>query len=241
MKKIVLLLLMFLTVGCSAKYDLTINNNKITEELTLTSEIEDVMNKERYYNEFLDEYPVFTDDEFLYYAPTQKIKGVKYYQKDIVENDYGYVATYKANYNFEQYKKSRIFDMAFKVKYASLDKDIYSIYAESLKIFKANNNLDYKQVNINLKNHEVINSNAHQIIGNTYTWNFNKNDVSTIELEFKEKRVISNIPIIDNNNNQIENNDNSISLQDLLIITISICSFFVVLVLIIIFHNKKAK
>lgn len=246
MKKIILLLLLMLTFGCSAEYNLDISEESIKEELILSSEISDALNNSEYYSEYLDEYPIYYDEEFLYYSPTEKIDGITYYDKNINNTEYGYRASYKANYTIKDYSKSRILNNAFEnynIGYDRKDK-YYYIVIQNLKIFNYNDAISSIVVNINVNDYEVIENNANTINGNVLTWNFYKNDNN------KNDRIILKYQVKENNNeemqkpnNNINNNpSNNLPLEDNtndLLLVISVLIGFVIVVIGIIVINKK--
>lgn len=250
MKKIILLLLLMLTFGCSAEYNLNINENSIKEELILTSEINDTLQSSEYYNEYLDEYPIYYDEEFLYYNPSQKLDGVTYYEKNIDNTEYGYRANYKANFTLKDYSKSRILNNAFENYNIGYDKKekYYYIIIQNLKIFNYNNAISQIVVNIDVNDFEIIESNANITNGSVLTWNFyksddNKNDRIILKYQVNKKndeeqqKPNSNINNNPSNNTSEENNTTS----DLILVLCGLVIFGIAIVGIMVVSKKVHK
>ena len=194
MKKrlMLLIILILLTCGCSATYDLTIDEtNHYLETLTLASEGNEDYTRRDLFNMYLEEYPIYDSQEFLYYAPTEKKEGNTYYIKNITSNSYGYVTTHKATFDNDSYKDSRILKNSFKdtsIGY-NISGDYYYLDLSGLKIFKAQNYISGITVNIKVSdNYVVINNNASSINGNTYTWTFTGEN-SRLILNYQDKEV----------------------------------------------------
>lgn len=250
MKKIILLLLLMLTFGCSAEYNLNISEDNFKEELILTSEINDIFDNSEYYNEYLDEYPIYYDEEFLYYSPSQKLDGVTYYEKNIDNTEYGYRANYKANFTLKDYNKSRILNNAFENYNIGYDKKekCYYIIIQNLKIFNYNNTINSIVVNIDINDFEIIESNANIANGSVLTWNFYKSD------DNKNDRIILKYQIKSENkeetqkpNNNINNNSNNNTSEekdttnDLILVLCGLVIFGIAIVGIIVVSKKVHK
>ena len=179
MKKIILLILFIITTtGCTVEYDLVIDTNELSENLNLKTEEFDTKTKDELYSKYLDEYPIYIDDEFLYYSPTEKEDGVIYYEKNINETLYGYDATYKGKYNFEDFNKSRILNTAFNNQSIGYDRqnNLYYIIVQNLKIFNYNQTISSIKVNIKIDGYKIVETNAHSQNGNYLTWTFYKSN-----------------------------------------------------------------
>lgn len=207
MKKVILFLLMFILMGCSTKYELVIDNETITENLQIISEESDLNKKEEIYYTYLEEYPIFIDEEFLYDTPNEKLENVKYYQKSIIETQYGYEATYKSKFKYNDLERSRILNTAFSTSNIGYDRKqkYYYINLQNLKIFKYNKDISKIEINIKLKDYSVIESNATYINDDYLTWVFVNDE------NYKDNKIILNFKnkeLINNQNNNITNNDN---------------------------------
>jgi len=251
MKKIILFLLMFILMGCSTKYELVIDNETITETLEIISEESDITKKEENYYTYLEEYPIFIDEEFLYDTPNEKLENVDYYQKSIIETQFGYEATYKSKFEYNDLERSRILNTAFSTSNIGYDRkeNFYYINLQNLKIFKYNKDISKIEVNIKLKDYSVIESNATYINDDYLTWVFindeNYKD-NKIILNFKKKELINNGNNNTTNNNEKNDNntiiDNNIEkkvtlTRDVLIAIAGVGVFLVIIT--IIFKSKK--
>ena len=243
MKKIILLILIFLTFGCSAKYELTIEENKISETLTLYGEEMDT-DKESLYAKFREEYPKYYDEEFMYYAPTEKLDNVDYYEKSITETYYSYNAIYKANFSLDDYKRSRILNNTFANYNIGYNKEenYYYIIAQNLKIYNYNNTLSNIEIRINLNDYVVVESNSAYREMNTLIWNFPKkenNETDRIIVKYRKKQEINNNPIIDNNQNP--NNNEVKKDNNFLLIVALFLGFFIILYIVLYLKNRYSK
>ena len=98
-KTIVLLFgVMFLISGCSVTYNLEIAENTFNESFTINANIDNVYpTKDDLYNAYLEEYPVFIDQEFMYYDPYNRNEDYDYFDKSFQETTNGYLFNYKYN------------------------------------------------------------------------------------------------------------------------------------------------
>ena len=227
-KIIILVILLLLTTGCTANYNLVIEDEKITETTIISGEENSFYTKSYMYSLYEEEYPIYYDEEFPYYAPTTKIEGQTYYDKSINETSNGYIATYKASYNFDDYNRSRILNDAystFSVVYDS-SSSTYNILANNLKIFNTNQYLTNITISIDLKNYEVVESNENTKNGTIYTWNFDRNSNGTINLIYKKATKQDNKE--NNEGNNVKGNTNPLSNYTLYIF----CAILLVLILI---------
>ena len=243
-KIIIVVLLLLMTTGCSVNYNIVIEDEKINETTTFTQEENAVYTKSYMYSQYKEEYPIYYDEEFLYYSPTEKLEENTYYEKSIVETDNGYEATYKANYNIDNYQRSRILNTAYEkysVGYEAED-SYYYLVANNLKIFKNNKDLSSIKVSITLNDYEVIEGNYSTQAGNTYIWNFDRNSKGTINLKYKEKEI-NNIDNAQSSNSESKKNNKSI-IDGTSSYTIYIfCAILIIIILVgyKLFNNLKEK
>lgn len=220
-KRIILLIFMILFLtGCSVNYELKIDNDEIIETMILTQQENGIYTNESIYSSFNDEYPIFKDQEFLYYAPSEKLEGNTYYKKTINESNGTYTAKYVANFDIDDYSRSRILDTAYKyysTGYNSKDKAYY-ITANNLKIFNNNKNIDNISVTINLEGYEIVDSNYHTKNNNSYTWNFNRGDDGTLDIKFKKKNNEEITQKNDDNQNESKRDYSSFILAGILLL-----------------------
>lgn len=191
-KIFILGLLLFVLCGCSVNYDLIIdNNNYYYETTTISSTGNEEYSKEYLYNLYLEEYPIYESEEYLYYDPTERVEGNTYYDKSIIDNNYGYSAIYKAKYDNDSYKDSRALNTAFgeyKIGYDP-DNEYYYLELNNLNIFDSENYINKININITVSNNYiVVENNASNVNGNIYSWSFDKVD-SELILKYQKKSV----------------------------------------------------
>ena len=216
-KKLILAIFIALfTTGCTVDCNLLIEDNKIKETTKFTQDETDE-DDSYIYTQYLEEYPIYKNEEFLYNTPNEKIEGNTYYEKTIEKNNNGYNATYKAEYKLKNYNKSRMLDTAFS-NYSigwNKDKKCYYILANEIKIFNENNSINKLKISINLNDYEVVESNNDSVENGILIWNFDKTTEKSIDLQFKEKHDPKDTTKNDSNKNN--NNNNDISKNTMLI------------------------
>ena len=235
MKKLIVLLTLFITTGCTVNYNLDIEDEILKETTTFTQEENSFYTKEYMNALYKEEYPIYYDEEFLYYSPEDKIEGNTYYEKSIKENSHSYIATYKATYDFDDFKKAQLLNNAyedFNIGYDNKD-GYYYIIASNFKLFKKNKYLTNVTINIDLKDYIAIESNSNSKNGTKYTWNLNKNSSNSIFLKYKK-----NINNDNENNIQSTPNNNNINNNKTMLDSYAIYIFLAILALIIYFGYK---
>ena len=65
-KIIILVILLLLTTGCTANYNLVIEDEKITETTIISGEENSFYTKSYMYSLYEEEYPIYYDEEFPY-------------------------------------------------------------------------------------------------------------------------------------------------------------------------------
>lgn len=202
--KIILIILIALcTTGCTVDYNLVIEDNNIKETTTFHQDSSDTDEKSSMYSQYLEEYPIYIDEEYLYYDPNKKVEGNTYYDKSITDDSNGYNATYKAEFEIKEYDRSRFFNDAFVNRSSGYDKNerCYYIIADKLKIFEQENNINHINVSINIVGYKVIESNQDSVNNNIYTWSFDRsNKERSIVLRLKKDN--SNIEVKPSNNDK---------------------------------------
>ena len=203
-KKLILAIFVALfTTGCTVDYNLLIEDNKIKETTTFHQDSSDTDEKSYMYSQYLEEYPIYIDEEYLYYDPNKKVEGNTYYDKSITDDSNGYNATYKAELKLKEYNRSRFFNEAFANRSSGYDKNegCYYIIADNLKIFEQENNINHINVSINIVGYKVIESNQDSVNNNIYTWSFDRsNKERSIVLRLKKDN--SNVEVKPSNNDK---------------------------------------
>ena len=106
-KKLILAIFVALfTTGCTVDYNLLIEDNKIKETTTFHQDSSDTDEKSYMYSQYLEEYPIYIDEEYLYYDHNKKVEGNTYYDKSITDDSNGYNATYKAEFKIKAMNNS---------------------------------------------------------------------------------------------------------------------------------------
>ena len=203
-KKLILAMLIALcTTGCTVDYNLVIEDNNIKETTTFHQKSNNTDEKSSRYSQYLEEYPIYIDEKYLYYNPNKKVEGNTYYDKSITDDSNGYNATYKAEFKIKEYDRSRFFNYAFVNRSSGYDKNegCYYIIADKLKIFEQENNINHINVSINLVGYKVIESNQDSVNNNTYTWSFDRSDKER-SIVLRLKKDNSNVEVKPSNNDK---------------------------------------
>lgn len=190
MKKILILSTLFLLTGCNITYNLEIDeDNNFTENFQVEAYATDTTTNttEMLYNYYLEEYPIYIDEDFSYYDPYTKEEGYTYYHKSYKSLDNGYLFNYQAKFKYEDFNRARTLNESFNNKAIGYIKedDYYYLSASSASLFKYNENLENITININCKNCEVIKNNASLVTNNVYTWNISKNSNTNINFQYR--------------------------------------------------------
>lgn len=240
-KTILLIFILLLTTGCSVNYDLVVEDENITEITSFTQEENATYTKSYMQSLYEEEYPIFYDEEFLYYAPNKKVDGNTYYKKSIIDDGDGYTATYRAEYNINDYQRSRLLNTAYELYSVGYDNDNnnYYLIANNLKIFKNNNDISNITVSITLKDYEVIDGNYDSKSNNTYIWNFDRKSTGNINLKYRKKAE----KLVENDNNVKKKKKKSI-INGTSSYTIYVFSFILIIIILFsyyIFNKLKEK
>ena len=181
MRKIYLLLILFLLTGCGNSYELEINKNSLTENVYFTLKPNDYSNAvlmkkifnigDKYYDDDrqMGEYVI----NYIKENDLQSLDG-KYYQKKIDGNQVSLNYTYSK----EKFPDSIVFNSCFGDTYYEKTKNYYVI--KGYNSFKCV--FDKKTVVSIKTNYRVIDSNADKVRGNKYIWVFDSNNNLNHEL-----------------------------------------------------------
>lgn len=202
-KKLILLIVLLLTTGCSANYDIEIYNNEVKEKLEyINTDPSSWDSKVQYgftYRQLVEAskdypYPVF-DSTVVDENDIIKIEGVEYYDNTLISdtNKLGQKLEYK-KFTLDNFSDSSIVKKCYQY-FNIIEKDDEIIFSTSLenKCFNEYSNLDI--ITVNLKtNHKVVSSNADIVNGYHYTWNISKEekDDAAILITIKKDEYIFN-------------------------------------------------
>ena len=174
LRNIVIIIGIFLLTGCDAVYNLDISDNKI-DESTNFHFLENDYHYDAYSPDiemkYFDNMDELIDDVMNedYLAFDKKYNNKVFYQKKRINSD---SVIFMNTYSFDNFIHSYILNSCGKDVVFSNDKDSISL---SAKIYYSCFGVDYgphlNNLTINIKtDFTVLNHNADQVKGNTYTW-----------------------------------------------------------------------
>lgn len=192
MKKIKIglyIFLLLLLTGCTAEVNIDLKEDYLVEKITIVDKegTKDEISKR--YRRFV---PAYYDDIVADELADEKIEGFTYYNRSSQELSDGYAFTYSRTFKLNEYNKASSFKSTFRsgaVEYSNEEGTI-DIYTDSngLLIFDTYPNLYSVKVNITTKQ-EVLDNNADEVKGHTYSWTINRNDKErNIYLQAKNNR-----------------------------------------------------
>lgn len=201
-KFLILFVVLFLT-GCSATYDVIVEENNISESLKISNYDSSSWNYKIgniTYEEMIDS--IYNSPiPVLYYTPgifenDFELNGYDYYSKKIVSTSDNYGISLNFRFNFNDYKNSTIINNT--VKKIDITKDnnktIINAYINN-NIFENYNLLDKITINVTIP-YNVTYNNADSISNNVYTWFIEKNNANTKSISVtyitKEEELIIN-------------------------------------------------
>ena len=181
--------LLFLLTGCTAEVNIDLKESGLTESITIVDREgakEEILGK---YRQHVSAYyqDVVSDD-----MPDEVLKGFSYYTRSTKELNDGYAITYYKKFDFDEYNNATSFKSAFRsgaVEYSN-EEGVIDIYTDSngLLVFDTYPSLNSVKINITTEL-EVLDNNADQVEGNTYSWIINReNKERNIFLETKNKK-----------------------------------------------------
>lgn len=179
-KKILIIICIFLLTGCSANYEITIKNNKITENLKLVENNPTLFDKKLESGSTIRE---LFESIVNYKDPFAE---PKYNIKEINTSD-----TLGIEYNSAK-KNDEIevlggLNTCYSNPKIEIENGIVTVETgKDFKCYEYYELLDNVRVVINT-NHKVIDSNADEKKGNSYIWNITKDGNKNIKFSYKEK------------------------------------------------------
>lgn len=236
MKKIFLIIILFLVSGCNAIYTINIENNTIKEKL----EVQNFDNKTLIDNEYktlIDLYAssnITTNYNYLRPEVYERIEGFNYYQIEKIDtvNNLGLIMETK--YNLDDYLNSTLLNHHFnQVNFNNNDSSFYLNSKKNNDIFKKYFYLNTLTVKVTTDK-KVLENNADIINNNTYIWNINKDNQLEKEIIFKFEKTDNDKLFVKDQNN-LYNSSTLLIIYGLLFIGIII---FLLNILIKIRKNK---
>lgn len=195
-KLILLTLLLMLTTACSIQYNLEVSeNNDFEENFTIVVYANEERTMDDLYYEYLEEYPIFESQEFMYYDPYSKNEDYSYYEKKYEKLNNGYLFNYDANYTLNNFEDARSINTLFNnisIGYLA-EKEYYYISLNSPTKVLLDNEIEKLTINVTFDKMKVISSNATNVNRDTYTWTLSDPQNFSINIKYqKEEDVLNN-------------------------------------------------
>lgn len=240
-KILIIIIGIYLLTGCTASYTMEITEDTFDESITIEAYTNDIYDKNSLYTLFKEEYPVYIDQEFMYYDPNNKNENYSYYTKTYQELSDGYLFNYRYTYGLKDISRARAINMVYKtVSIGYIDEeDFYYISLKEPIIFINNNEITSISINLIFEDAIIIENNADNINGSTYTWNLNPTELKDINIKYRfENEEINPIPTPEEpeeneeNNTQEENVSNWAN-ENKILVYVGAFSILVILILIV--------
>lgn len=188
-KYLIMVLILLMICGCSNEYNLTIENDKIIEDIDVVipksmiyANVENERNPETY---------VESDDQITPFLKNdQYALENKKYNKDVTEDNDNYYVNLNYVYQSDEFVNGRALTHCFENITYENERDYYLINLSGrfYCLYGENTAINIKTPNV------VKDNNADKVINNTYTWvidNDNVNDVSISIKILKKTRIES--------------------------------------------------
>lgn len=176
-KKMLLFILILLLCGCSATYNLNIENDDFTESINIS--IPDIESDE--YSSYL------LNDQYI----KSTISSGVLYDKKIIDSIDKKTLILKHKYSFDEYKNNLSNKCFEKIKFDEKD-GYYSLIATNFNCF-GGFDISADKYTINIKtNYNVTKNNADKVNNGKYTWNFNKNNYKNKSIIFQYQKIKEN-------------------------------------------------
>ncbi len=176
MKKVFILVFIFLLTGCSSEYTLEFSNSKIKEHSVITINNSEIPSDGKTVDNFIT--PLLEEDQYPFFGKYDKV-----YNKKIEKKDNNTIV--KLNYSFthDEFKDSYVYKGCFKnSQFEKNDKDYLLHFYGHFYCLKGD------ELVINIKTNNIVKEhNADKVSGNVYTWIINKDNVLNSDI----KMVIS--------------------------------------------------
>lgn len=185
MKKILIIIgCAFLLTGCDVTYNLTINdNNSFDEDITMS-----FLKSNTNYDDIL----VYRDNK----TPVSKNSSEeKFYDSSVTENGNYYNLNYHYNHDIDGLKDSYFINNCYSnSSIVSTEDEITFSSGQNFSCFIGDDGLKADSVRINITTKlKVLDNNADEVNGNTYTWIISANNYlnKEINLTLKKNREFS--------------------------------------------------
>ncbi len=215
-KRILLLIVLFMVTGCSTQYNLEINEENFNEEIiTILSKSNTTKEMAQAYTQ--QAIPI-----------TQESNQTAVYNTNINEDTTNYYLKYSYQHTFETFPNSYFASTCYQnITLNENDEQIELSTSDEFLCIAMDDGLYNDSVQVNITTDlKVIENNADQINGNTYTWEINKENYTNKPINITLKKNFSVEQAVDN----LKPNEAS---KDMFIIG-AIVSILIILVIIII-------
>lgn len=188
-KKIIILIILLLSVtGCTTDYNLTIEDDYVTENIVATIPSSSVNKKSKTKKIESDNQviPFINNPQYVF----NEKDGITYNKTVQLDKSNNYIVTLDYKYTFNDFLKSKAYNNCFQDSYINKEENgtipivfkgkFYCLYGD--------------KININItSSREVLGNNADIVNGNTYTWIIDNNNVDDTNIQLLlSKNKISN-------------------------------------------------
>ena len=195
MRKILLVLCLFLITGCDIDYNLKISDGSIVEDSSVLMDkgsIETDMIAERYENYQNFNVPLLKEN-YRHYGDENKDNSVKYYTVSQIDNSNQIGLHFAGEFNSKvpfssSYAVNMITD---EVAITEDDLSLNINVKNELKVFEEHDNLNDITVNISVDDYKVVNNNADEVVGNNYRWKINRDNYKNKEIILQLNKINS--------------------------------------------------
>ena len=187
-KMLILLVFIILLCGCTSEVTLTVDENSIDEEISITSYEDNDLTKDMIKKSFRDYMPVYKKDQIPdAVEEDEKEAGITYYNKKILDIGNGYNCKYQYKFKLNDYHNAITINSAFRSFNIAKDniENTLTLATDGNGLTLLNTYTELDRVKINLKSDlEVVESNGEKD-GNNYTWTFTRGEKKNLYIKYK--------------------------------------------------------
>lgn len=180
-----LILLVFLLCGCNAEVNITIDKDKISEEVDIWAYQDNYYTKEQLPEAFRKYIPAFATVPLADPEPDEKKKEVLYYERKEKDLGTGYQFIYSYDFKLKNYKDARSLKNGFKSSSILEDTVAHTITMSTdtsgLLYFNQYPNLEEVKIHIQTT-YKILEHNADSVQNNIYTWILTRDNKKNIYL-----------------------------------------------------------
>lgn len=213
MKKLKILLLSILIIltctGCTVEYNINITKNNIEETINVIDYQTNTRTKQTILKQYNMWYPTYVnyipDGESIEIEDfSQKVDGIEYHSKSIIELNNGYKYTYKYTYPIEKYSNSYILASTYNETTIHKRSDSLVLKTSKDNFLCGYDYFEQAKVNITIDKdvYKLNYTNADYQKNNTYTWILDQNNC-------KDSEIILTLDTTNNLLNSSSNNSSS--------------------------------